>query len=48
MISTKIMQGLLAVYVILTFLSAFERNWGRALYFGGAAILTIGVLVGTR
>ncbi len=48
MISTKVMQGLLAVYVILTFLSACEKNWGRALYWLGACIITIGVLVGTR
>lgn len=35
---------LLALYVIATAVYAIEGNWPKVAYFGGSAIITIGIL----
>jgi len=36
---------LIVVYVVAGLLFAYDRDWGKLLYFMGAAILTLGVLM---
>lgn len=43
--STNYMVFLLCQYVILVMLCAVEREWGRCVYFLGAAVITVGVLM---
>jgi hypothetical protein len=37
--------GLLIVYIIATGLYARELNWPKVLYFGGSAIITLGIIM---
>jgi len=37
--------GLLIVYVIATLLYAREYNWPKVMYFGGSAIITLGIIL---
>lgn len=48
MTSTHLMLVLVGVYVVVAFVSAYERNWPRVLYWISAATLTIAVLWGTK
>lgn len=41
----KLTLFLAAQYVLLACVYAFERDWGRAIYFIGAVIITAGVLL---
>lgn len=36
---------LLALYVIATLLYVYEGHWSKSLYFGGSAIITLGILL---
>jgi len=36
---------LLAMYCIATLCYAWDGNWPKVLYFGGSAIITIGILM---
>ena len=45
MISTKIMILLLVMYAFLGISTAWERNWTLSLYWTGAIILNIAVLI---
>ena len=45
MISLGMMRFLWGMYIILTIVCLFERNWGLAVYWLGALILTTGVLM---
>lgn len=44
MLSTSMMLVLIAFYLIVSAVSAFEANWPRACYWVGAAIITSSVL----
>lgn len=46
--STGMMQGLVAFYVMVAVVSAYEGNWPRCTYWIGAAIITTSVLWGMR
>lgn len=48
MTSTNLMLFLVAFYVLVAAVSAYERNWARVLYWISAATLTISVLWGTK
>lgn len=48
MLSTAMMGGLVAFYVLVSAVSAYEGNWPRCTYWIGAAIITTSVLWGTR
>jgi len=37
--------GLLITYTIATTLYAYERNWPKVMYFGGSAIITLGIIL---
>lgn len=37
--------GLIAVYLVLAGLYAFDQQWPKALYWTGAAILGVGILL---
>ena len=43
--STWLMKGLLAEYLVILLVCLYERNWTWALYWAGAAILMISVLL---
>lgn len=43
--STNFMYLLLSEYTVLFLLCAWERNWGRCIYFIGAVVINIGVLM---
>ena len=36
---------LLSLYVIATILYLWEGKWSKSLYFGGSAVITIGILI---
>lgn len=44
MTSTRLMQGLLAIYLVIASCAAWEQNWPRLIYWIGAALIMIGVL----
>ena len=44
MMSSGVMLLLIAIYVVIVLLSAWERNWPRALYFVGAITISLAVL----
>lgn len=45
MLSTTMMTVLIVVYLIIAFVSAFEANWPRALYWGAVSMLTYALLL---
>mgnify|MGYP001601864790 CR=1 FL=1 len=45
MIPVWLIYGNLAWYLVLTVAFAYHRAWGVAVYFGGAAVLTVGVIL---
>lgn len=36
---------LLAIYVMATLLYLYEGHWSKSLYFGGSAIITLGIML---
>ena len=44
MISNHLMYALIVQYCVIAGVSAYERNGPRALYFVGAALLSVAVL----
>jgi len=46
--SNKLMIILLAEYMVLLGVACFEKRWGMSLYWLGAAVLQLGVLVGMK
>lgn len=48
MSSTLLMKLLFVAYIIIMCVSLVERNYPRALYWFGAAVLTVAVLWGTK
>ena len=45
MVSTKMMMVMVLSYTIIVLTSLYEKNYARALYFLGAIILNIGILM---
>lgn len=48
MMSTWLMRLLVVQYIIISIISLFEHNYIRALYWIGASIITVSVLLGTK
>lgn len=46
MIGDGLMKALLGVYLVICLVYLYERQWAKALYFLGAAILTFSILWG--
>ena len=46
MIGDMLMKGLVVFYIILILVYLWERQWPKAMYWLGAAILNIGILWG--
>lgn len=46
--SALIIKILIVEYIIILGYSVYEKNAGRSLYYLGAIILSIGVLIGTK
>ena len=45
MMSNWMMIALLAQYVVLAVVAAYEQGWSKSVYFIGAAVIQIGVLM---
>lgn len=48
MSSTLLMKCLFVAYLLIMLVAIHEKNWPRALYWFGAAVLTVAVLWGTK
>lgn len=45
MVSNNFILGLIGTYFIITCISIYEKNYSRMMYFIGAIILSIGLLM---
>jgi len=48
MSSTSIIKAFIVGYVIILGFSIYEKNAGRSLYYLGAILISIGILIGTK
>lgn len=43
--SDRLTLALILVYLLMAFVAAWEGLWGRAIYWVGASVISVGVLM---